>query len=250
MLRVATWNIHGGVGRDGRFDAARILGVLQQLGADVIALQEVASLAVDNGLLGALREGLGLHAIGARTLTRRESEYGNALLSRFPLTRNTSIALTVGAHEPRNAIDAHLDVDGRELRVVTTHLGLRPAERRIQVQTILRAIDQRPDMPTVMMGDVNEWYLWGRPLRWLHARFGTSPSPRTFPAMRPLFALDRIWTHPADLLHKVAAHRSDLARQASDHLPVVGEVAWLAPGSEAAHTLAPRPARDCFSQAS
>ncbi len=237
-LRVATWNIHGGIGRDGRYDASRILGVLQQLGADIIALQEVASLAVHNGLLGELRTSLGLHVVGARTLTRRQSEYGNALLSRFALKQNTSIALTVGSHEPRNAIDAHLDVDGRDLRVLTTHLGLRPAERRIQVQKILRAIDQGPDVPTVMMGDVNEWYLWGRPLRWLHARFGTSPSPRTFPASRPMFALDRIWTHPAGLLNKVTAHRSALAREASDHLPVVGEMQWRPAGTDAPHAIA------------
>ena len=249
MLRVATWNIHGGIGRDGRYDASRILGVLQQLGADIIALQEVASLAVHNGLLGELRTRLGLHVVGARTLTRRQSEYGNALLSRFALKQNTSIALTVGAHEPRNAIDARLDVDGRELRVVTTHLGLRPAERRIQVQKILRAIDQGPDVPTVMMGDVNEWYLWGRPLRWLHARFGTSPSPPTFPASHPLFALDRIWTHPAALLHDVTAHRSALAREASDHLPVVGDVEWAAASSQAPHTIAARRAQAHPSQA-
>ena len=111
----------------------------------------------------------------------------------------------------------------RALRVVATHLGLRPSERRTQVQRLLAAFEHAPLCPSVVMGDVNEWCL-GRPLRWLHQRFAVSHAPATFPARRPFLKLDRIWAHPPGALHGIAAHRSALARLASDHLPLVAEL--------------------------
>jgi endonuclease/exonuclease/phosphatase family metal-dependent hydrolase len=75
------------------------------------------------------------------------------------------------------------------------------------------------------MGDLNEWYLWGRPLRWLHAHFREKPrAPPTFPARRPVFALDRIWISPAGCLRRLRCHATPLAREASDHLPLTAEV--------------------------
>jgi endonuclease/exonuclease/phosphatase family metal-dependent hydrolase len=78
------------------------------------------------------------------------------------------------------------------------------------------------------MGDFNEWLPWGRPLRWLHAYFGKVPTPASFPSQLPLFALDRIWVHPAEALVSTTPHRTTLARRASDHLPVVARVTWPA----------------------
>jgi endonuclease/exonuclease/phosphatase family metal-dependent hydrolase len=68
---------------------------------------------------------------------------------------------------------------------------------------------------------LNEWFLWGRPLRWLHAVFRDTPSPATFPSGRPVFALDRLWVRPRAMLGTLAVHRSATARIASDHLPLV-----------------------------
>src|SRR4029077_11777878 len=136
-----------------------------------------------------------------------------------------AVDLTVGSHEPRGALDAVLDCDGAPLRVVATHLGLHPGERRAQVRRLLEAVDAiDADLPTVLVGDVNEWFLWGRPLRWLHAPFRARPAPPSFPAGRPLFALDRIWVKPRSYLHGVRAHASELSRLASDHLPVVTDI--------------------------
>lgn len=219
-LRLATWNIHAGIGRDRRYDPGRIIAVLLELRADIIALQEVASLTEHGEFLGQLRTALAVHVVAGRTLTRHAGEYGNALLSRFPVKASGNIDLTVGNHEPRGAIDARVDVDGRELRVLSTHLGLRPAERRKQVRRILAALDPDANDPVVLMGDVNEWYMWGRPVRWLRAHFRAAPAPATFPAQRPVFALDRIWARPAQRLREVTVHRSALAHIASDHLPL------------------------------
>lgn len=221
-IRLATWNIHGAIGRDGRHDIARILAVLHELDADVVALQEVAPLGLEDGLLRAVRDELGFHVVAGRTLTRRNADYGNALLSRFPVARSASIDLTIAHHEPRNAIDAHIACDHGEIRVVATHLGLRPSERRKQVQRLLAALEPGPLGACVVMGDLNEWYLWGRPLRWLHRKFAAARTPATFPARGPVLKLDRIWAHPASALQSLRAHRSALARVASDHLPLLG----------------------------
>ena len=223
-LRVATWNIHSGIGCDGRYDAGRIIAVLQELQADIIALQEVASLSLHGEFLAQVQAALPLEVVAGPTRTRDGSDYGNALLSRYPVTRRANIDLTVHHHERRGAIDACLDVAGRPLRIMSTHLGLRPYERRWQVRKLLEILDSNPHEPTILMGDVNEWYLWGRPLRWLHARFHTPPAPPTFPSRRPMFALDRIWVHPEAYLRSLAPHRSVLARIASDHLPLVAEI--------------------------
>jgi len=74
--------------------------------------------------------------------------------------------------------------------------------------------------PVVLLGDLNEWFLWGRPLRWLRRHFGRTPAPATYPARWPLFALDRIWVEPARLLERIEVLSAAPARAASDHLPL------------------------------
>ena len=218
-LRVATYNIHSGVGTDGRCDPARIAAVINELSADVVALQEVESRHGDLDTLAFLAQRTGMRAVPGPTMLRDEGDYGNALLTRAGLLEVRHVDLSFPGREPRGAIDAVLQFGQATLRVLATHLGLRPAERRQQIETLLGGLDE-PRLPTVLMGDLNEWFLWGRPLRRLHAHFGETPAPATFPAGRPLFALDRLWVKPLRCLARLAAHRSPLARVASDHLPL------------------------------
>jgi endonuclease/exonuclease/phosphatase family metal-dependent hydrolase len=187
----------------------------------VIALQEVRSSADGRCLVRELAEQLGAQPLRGATLLRRDSEYGNAVLSRYPVVALRRIDLSVPPHEPRGALDVVIAVSGRPLRLLATHLGLRPYERRTQIRLLLAALERDRDVPTVLTGDLNEWFLWGRPLRWLHQRFRPTPAPPTFPARRPLFALDRLWADPPAMLERLAVHSSALARVASDHLPLV-----------------------------
>ncbi|XQM38210.1 Endonuclease/exonuclease/phosphatase family protein [Cupriavidus sp. H19C3] len=222
---VASYNIHGGVGIDGHFVPNRIAGVLAELAADIIALQEVETRATGFDMLGFLSEHGGHHAVPGPTLVREDGDYGNALLTRHRPLRVRHIDLSVKGREPRGAIDAVLACHALEhgtftLRVIATHLGLRPSERRWQVQRLLTALAEAPAQPTLLLGDVNEWFLWGRPLRWLHAYFERTPHVATFPSRWPFLALDRIWTSPRAHLVSVARHASPLARMASDHLPL------------------------------
>jgi len=86
-----------------------------------------------------------------------------------------------------------------------------------------------PSRLTVVLGDINEWFILVRTLRYLGAHFGQSSRARTWPPWQPLFALDRIWVHPPEALAAVWVHTSPTARCASDHLPLVGMIKVVRP---------------------
>ena len=220
-LRIASYNVHRAIGRDRRTDPARILEVMREVDADVFALQEVEAHDDGDDMLAWLGARTGFQAIAGTTLLRHDGHYGNGLLTRCPVKGKRLCDLSWRGREPRGAIAADLDCGGRSLRVVATHLGLRPAERRDQVQQLLHLFKERPQDPSVLLGDLNEWFLWGRPLRRLHRHFRETKSMATFPSRLPVFALDRIWAHPYSMLSRLEVHKSPLARRASDHLPLV-----------------------------
>lgn len=220
-----SYNIHGGVGCDGHFVPNRIVDVLRELDADVIALQEVESRATGFDMLDFLARQTGLRGIAGPTLLGPGGDYGNALLSRHPVLTERRIDISYPRREPRGAIDAELDMGGAAVRVIATHLGLHPTERRHQVQQLLEIFEHERQLPTVFMGDLNEWFLYGRPLRWLHKHFEPTPALASFPCWLPLLALDRIWMKPRSMLRAMKVHRSACARRASDHLPLVARIA-------------------------
>jgi endonuclease/exonuclease/phosphatase family metal-dependent hydrolase len=239
-VRFVTWNIHGCVGADARFDPQRIAGVLQRLDAEVVALQEVeASRFGGEDVLAFLAARTGTTAIAGPTMRRRDADYGNALLTRLPVQRVDRLDLSVPGAEPRGLIDVRLGDETHALRVLTTHLGLRAAERQVQTDRLLAQL-ARDTLPRVaLLGDFNAWWPWSRTLRAVDRRFPLSIAPRTFPARMPLFRLDRIWLLGHDGPVQGGCLRDAHARQASDHLPVWLDARWrndhrLATGGSAA----------------
>jgi len=228
-LRIATYNIHGCIGRDGRRDPGRVRAVLRALNADVIALQEVHVADAEPGLLEFLTADSRWQPVHGPTLERSGGQYGNVVLTALPIRSMERIDISQPGREPRGALFLSLTAAGLQLDLLATHLGLQPAERRAQILLLLDELQSREQRDpesdcTVLAGDLNEWLAWGRPLRWLQTHFGPSETPATWPAHRPLFALDRIWVKPRSVLVRTKAVRSQLARQASDHLPLVTEL--------------------------
>ncbi len=228
LVAVATYNVHRCTGRDGHVDAERVAGVVRELAADLVGLQEVESPhrgfgGVDQ--LAHLADATGLCAIPGPTLVRHQGRYGNALLTRWAPRDVRHLDLGVTGRERRAALDIDLEIAGAQVRVVTTHLGLRADERRTQVTALLHALQRRETPLTLLLGDFNHWIPAFRALRVLDRYLGRAAVLRTFPAWRPVLALDRVWVRPAGALREVHVHATPLARRASDHLPVRATVA-------------------------
>lgn len=221
-LRLGTYNIHKFIGADGRKDAGRVISVIRALGADVLALQEFT----DDAAAGAqeFAAAMGYRAVEQKMLRGNGRHQSNLLLSRLPLRSPRLIDLKVEGQEPRGAIVAVVEAGGHRLHVVTTHLGLRPAARKRQLDAILGAFDLDPAQPFALLGDLNAILPWEGAERRLGRDFPGQARPPSFPARRPVLALDRIVVRPARMLRSLRVFADAPARVASDHLPLVADL--------------------------
>lgn len=222
-IRVLTWNVHGCIGSAGHFDPDAIIAALQTLKPDIAAVQEIDSRARVAGELdtfGYLRRALGWRSVESRTMRGHGGEYGHALMSPWTLEAERTVDLAVPGFEPRTAISCEV----RELgvRVIASHLGLRARERRKQIGAIVAEIERHPGAPQIVLGDFNEWRRIGVASRLLCPRFLEAAALPSYPAWRPLFALDRIWCEPPlePVNAEVGVHMAHL----SDHLPVIADL--------------------------
>lgn len=238
QVRVATYNIHGCIGMDRRYAPARIASVISEIEPDIIALQEVDDrLPRCEGLtqFDYLRQATGMAAIAGPTLRDHRGQYGNAVLSRFPLGSKRRIDLSVPPYEPRGAIDVEVTLPAGRVRVIATHLDLRTRERKIQIQRLTNDLNHpaHSGLPTSLMGDFNEWLsMEGPRLRHLTGHFASRLSGPSFPSVLPLLRLDRIFALPVPDRVETSVHVSRTARFASDHLPVAAVISWTKFGTE------------------
>lgn len=226
-LRVASWNIHKGVGSDRRRDLARTAVVIAEMAPDILALQEADTrFGTRTGLLDldALHRETGLVPVPVPGAGAAHGWHGNLIL-----TRNATVEdvhrLSLPGLEPRGALVADLMTTGGPLRVIATHLGLLAASRQAQTRRLLDQIAGMDNRPLLLMGDLNEWRATGgAALAPLRARFRLPHAVPSFPARYPLLPLDRIMACNQSAISGVAAHDSPLARTASDHRPVIARL--------------------------
>ena len=236
-LRIVSYNIHkciGGVDR--RYEPERTAEVLNKLEADVLLLQEVdAGVPRSKGhkqvdVLGDLC-GMRYRSWYPNVDVRGGGQYGNAILSRYPLIESTNIDLTWRFKKKRSALHGvlrvrHDDVD-RTVHVYNMHLGLAGFERKIQLRTFL---DSHPfanlhhETPIIVGGDLNDVY--GRLSELLRPSGfrGIDRRPLTFPAWGPVRPLDAIFVRGSVDFLKLSRCESELAKRASDHRPLVADV--------------------------
>ncbi|AKU89790.1 endonuclease/exonuclease/phosphatase family protein [Vulgatibacter incomptus] len=233
-LSVATYNIHGGIGTDDRFDLGRIAAVLDEIGADVMALQEVGDVrgrGPAGNYAAELGERLSCTAIYQPTILRGDRAYGNAILTRLPVDGSRSYDLSVRRREPRGCLRADLRLGSQPLHVFAVHLGLARSEQRAQAGMLLGADivrDAAVAWPLVVMGDFNFWFP-GPIARMVRRALIDSASKAgvrraSYPTRLPYLRLDRIYIDEAWDILDVRVHRTPLAKLASDHYPLVARL--------------------------
>lgn len=225
-ITIASYNVHRWTGLNGRArpDAARAGFVLSELEADVIALQEVLRPMDGDDPLERICDSLGLHVAFAATRMHKRGQLGNAILSRFPITSISVLDISLSRIERRIALAAQFHAAHCTVGVIATHLSLVDRTRHRQVQMLLDH-PQLNSGPAVLVGDMNAWRKCkaSQNLEDSLHRHNNVKWPATFPAARPMLALDRVYARGADVIG-VSAHDTPAARRASDHLPVMARV--------------------------
>lgn len=232
MLRVASYNIRKAIGTDRRRSPERILDVLNEIDADIVALQEAdrrlgARLAVLPPALIKAHSPYMVVSIAARQGSM--GWHGNALLVRRQAQIGHIARITLPMLEPRGAVMADVDMDRAPIRVVGMHLDLSGLHRRRQGHAIIAALNEHPARPTIIMGDTNEWRPHGGCLADFAHKFRIAPTGPSFHSRRPVGRLDRIMVGDGIEIANCGVHQSPLATRASDHLPVWADI-MVTPG--------------------
>ncbi|WP_374274400.1 endonuclease/exonuclease/phosphatase family protein [Brevundimonas sp.] len=239
MARILTYNVHRCLGTDRRLDVARIADVIAECEADIVCLQELdvgraRSNGVDQAAEIASRLSMSVHFHPAMKV--EAEEYGDAILTHRPerLVRAGALPTLRGVRglETRGALWAAIDIDGVEVQVINTHLGLVPREQRAQAKALAGDKwlgDKACVGPTILTGDFNCTSLT-RPYATLTKGLADAqrllklrPSVKTFPSAFPAIRIDHFFVSREVTPLSIFAPLSPLARSASDHLPLVME---------------------------
>ncbi len=228
MIRVASYNIHKCVGTDRKFNPRRIIDVLAEINADVVALQEAdLRFGERKGLLDLeeLHERVGLVPVPLANAKANHGWRGNVVLVREAVVHDTHQLVLPGV-EPRGALVVDIEAKNLHLRIIATHFGLLKRSRTLQVDAVLKSAADAADKTVLVMGDLNEWRIGRRSaLAGLEPIFGSVQSfEPSYPSKFPLLALDRILCRPHKKLRNIKVHNSPLSRMASDHLPITAEL--------------------------
>jgi endonuclease/exonuclease/phosphatase family metal-dependent hydrolase len=237
-FRIVTYNVHKCVGLDRQLSPARIVEVLREIDADIVALQEVLCIqgrgAEDDQAHYIARE-LGFDYRIGENRKLKGGIYGNVALSRFPLLDAENHDISVAGREERGCLRVNVDLGlGQALRVYNVHLGTSFIERRHQARKLISESilsDRNLPGPRIMLGDFNEWTR-GLATRLLTEHFQGGDirlrlkRARTYPGVLPIMHLDHIYFDEKLSLEHAELYRSRAALIASDHLPIFADFKW------------------------
>ena len=235
-FRIATYNIHKSRGLDGRVRPQRIVEVLREVDADLIALQEVVShkygsREADQAQF--IADELGYDWAMGENRTYRGAAYGNVVLTRFPIRSWHNYDLSISGCEPRGGLSVDVTFGAATLHVFNVHMGTAFIERKRQARRFVEEIlDKHENVGArIVLGDFNEWTR-GLASRLFAAQFQSAEPRRSlgraraYPGVLPLLHLDHIYFDHALKLRGSSLHRSRKALVASDHLPLIADLAW------------------------
>jgi endonuclease/exonuclease/phosphatase family metal-dependent hydrolase len=224
MLKVASYNIRKSLGTDRRRQPERIMQILAEINADIVALQEVdlrlgarvstipAEAILDHSEYKPVRIGIRQQSLGW---------HGNAILVRKTIDVIDQKRIDIPSFEPRGAVLADVSIDGTLVRVIGMHLGLMGTTRLKQAQAIVEYLEKiEGKAPTVIMGDLNQWAPDGGCLAQFAIHHNVIAPGPSFHSRRPMLGLDRIITSRDITLVDTGVHNTPLASKGSDHLPV------------------------------
>ncbi|HZC16535.1 MAG TPA: endonuclease/exonuclease/phosphatase family protein [Caulobacteraceae bacterium] len=241
MTRILTYNVHGCIGTDRRLEVGRIVDVIAAIEPDIVALQELDVGRARSGGVDQAHEiarGLDMACHFNAALQVEEERYGDAILTSLP-ERLVKAGPLPGLNgrvqvEPRGALWVAVEIEGIEVQIVTSHLGLVPREQRRQAATLAGPdwLDC-PDCtaPAILLGDFNATAA-SIVYRTLAARMRDARrlAPRgaptsTFPSVFPVLRIDHVFVTPGIRVISIDAPFNALTRATSDHLPLVMEFA-------------------------
>lgn len=225
-MRIMTYNIRLGIQQG--LDA--IARVIEQAGADIVALQEVGShwsMGPPGDTLRELANTTGLihfayaPCIVEETTDGRPARYGHGLLSRWPIVESLVVPLTRHKDEPRALLHTTLQTDAGPLNILSTHLSHLPTDRPTHAEELLQAVHRLEDerMPQIVMGDLNEGPsgTWVETLQQLMADADAVLDRPTFPADHPGMRIDYLFVRYGRWTDCTVLDEPE----ASDHRPVV-----------------------------
>ncbi len=244
QIKVLSYNIHRAIGVDRRFRPERIISILDHHRADVVLLQEVdVGVARSQGLDLAKELAQALdypyYALGLNVKVK-QGHYGNATLSRFPISNQRKIDLTVDRRKKRGCLFTSLSLPTtdniiREVAVFNLHLGLSAQERIRQVGLLVRSASYRAlrgDQPCLVGGDFNDWRTLLAPVFMdilgfacaTNRRTGHQAPLETYPSFSPTGSLDKIFCRGGLKIISGRRCRLGVSKVASDHLPVIADL--------------------------
>jgi len=226
MCRIVSYNIHSGVGRDGKQDYARIGQFLAETGADIVLLQEMDTRPEVRDTARDVEDicaGNAFTLLASPALEETHGWYGNAILTRFNVLHTDSFDVSQAGRQPRNVQIVTLQTEKGPLTVVNTHKGLKRKERRSQFNLLYDFLDnelKNNDTPLVLAGDFNEWQFFTQAFRKLNTLLNQRKLGGTFPSQFPIFSLDRVWVSDTIDVINCEKLKTKKTRYYSDHLPV------------------------------